>query len=379
VSAGTPRTRGRSDGRRSCRRVGLPLALLALGAVLALVPWPATWVERAFSRGLFPLTSHVLAPIVSAAAFSLTGLLALAVVAALLVGLLVDRRGAGSRRRLTCVWLPWLAAVLLSGFMLTWGLAYRRDTLASLIGVPSTPPTPAQTAAAQAELLAVLRGAAASPTPDAADIAAAAECVGREVARLTGTRVDVPTRVKWLPAGTLLRAGFAGVTSPWLLEPHVDAGLPPVARLATATHELTHAAGFAREADTDAVAVLAGIRCADPAVRYALALHALSSLAAGMAPDAAAALVNALPPRARGDLQALDSAVARYRLPWLQRATDATYGTYLRSRGVRGGMADYGRAITLVVQALTRPARPSPLPAPPTHHAEPSPHRCSCG
>ncbi|MEJ2665524.1 MAG: DUF3810 family protein [Deinococcales bacterium] len=199
------------------------------------------------------------------------------------------------------------------------------------------------------------------------------------MAQLTGTRVDVPTRVKWLPPGTLLRAGFAGVTSPWLLEPHVDAGLPPVARLATAAHELTHAAGFAREADTDAVAVLAGIRCDDPAVRYALALHALSSLAAGMAPDAAAALVKALPPRARGDLQALDSAVARYRLPWLQRATDAAYGTYLRSRGVSGGMADYGRAITLVVQALTRPATPSPRPAPPTRHAEPSPRRCSCG
>ncbi|MEJ2665523.1 MAG: DUF3810 family protein [Deinococcales bacterium] len=106
--------------------MGLPLALLALGAVLALVPWPATWVEQAFSRGLFPLTSRVLAPIVGAAAFSVTGLLALAVVAALLVGWLVDRRGAGSRRRLTCVWLPWLAAVLLLGFTLTWGLAYRR-------------------------------------------------------------------------------------------------------------------------------------------------------------------------------------------------------------------------------------------------------------
>lgn len=356
----------RSDGTRACRYVAVPLALLALGAVLALVPWPAAWVERAFSRGLFPVTSHVLAPIVGAVPFSLTGVLAAALVVALLVGWLVDRRGARFRRRLICVGVPWLAAVLLLGFMLTWGLAYRRDPLATLLDVPATPPTPAQTSAAQADLLAVLQGSVASPTPSAADVAAAARCVRREVVRLTGVRVAVPARVKLLPAGTLLRAGFAGVTSPWLLEPHVDAGLPPVARLATATHELTHAAGFAREADTDALAVLAGIRCADPAVRYALALHALASLAAGMPPAAAARLVEALPPRARNDLRALDAAAARYRLPWLQRATDVVYGTYLRSRG-GSGMADYGRAITLVVQALTRPAKPGRLRGPPAH------------
>lgn len=335
----------------------LPLALLALGAVLALVPWPASWVEPAFARGLFPVISHVLAPVVSAVGFSLTATLAALAIVAALATLRTRRGRARFGRRLLRAWLPWGLAVLLLGFSLVWGLAYRRDTLARLLGVPDARPSPAQVRAAQGELLAVLEGAVRSPSPGPADVRAASRCVASEVARLTGVRVAVPRRVKLLPPGTLLSAGFAGVTSPWLLEPHVDAGLPPVARLATATHELTHAAGFAREADTDALATLAGLRCPDAAVRYALALHALAGLASGMPPQAERALLGALPSRARSDLRQSDAAARRYRLAWLERAATATYGTYLKSRGVSAGMADYGRATTLVVQALTRPPR----------------------
>ena len=337
--------------------LALPLTLLGVGAVLALVPWPTPWVEAAFARGLFPVTSHILAPVVGAVPFSLTGALAATLVAAALATLLTPRGRASFGRRLLRRWLPWTLAVLVLGFSLVWGLAYRRDTLAALLAIPATAPTQQQVSVAQRELLAVLVGAAGSSPPGPADVAAASRCVAAEVARVTGVRVAVPRRVKLLPPGTLLRAGFAGVTSPWLLEPHVDAGLPPAARLATATHELTHTAGFAREADTDALAVLAGIRCQDPAVRYALALHALAGLAGGMPPRASAALLTSLPPRARQDLRALDAAAVRYRVAWLQRAATAAYGSYLRSRGVRAGMADYGRAITLVVQALSHGRR----------------------
>lgn len=346
-----------SRGRgRGARRMPITLlTLLAAGAALTLAPWPAAWVEGAFSGGLFPLTSRVLAPLVGAVPFSLTGTLLAALLAAALATLATPRGRARFGRRLLRRWLPWTVAVALLWFDLAWGLAYRRDTLAQLLRISAGPPTAAQVRVAQGRLLDVVTGTAGTPSAGRADVAAAARCVAAEVMRVTGTRVDVPRRVKQLPPGTLLRAGFSGVTSPWLLEPHVDAALPPAAKLATATHELTHAAGFAREADTDALAVLAGLHCGDPAVRYALALHALLGLAAGMTPNESGTLLAALPQRARNDVRALDAASARYRLPWLQRATTAVYGTYLRSRGVSGGMADYGRAITLVVQALTRP------------------------
>ncbi len=339
--------RRRRAGRLSA---GAAWALLALGLALALVPWPEPWVERWFARGLFPVVSHLLAPWVGAVPWSVTGTLALALVLAVLASL-PSRAG---RRLLRRRLLPWTAALLVFGFMLVWGLAYRRAPLSALLGVPATPPTNAEVVTAQARLLEVLSGAAGSAPPGPADVVAAGRCVASEVRRLTGSRVAVGRRVKALPAGTLLRLGFAGVTSPWLLEPHVDAGLPPVARLGTATHELTHTAGFAREADTDALAVLAGLRCDDPAVRYALALHGLDLLLVSMPDTARQRLVDSLPRRALADLRAASAASARYRVPWLQRAATATYGTYLKSRGVQSGMADYGRATTLVVQALAR-------------------------
>lgn len=334
-----------------------PLVVLAAGALLTLVPWPTAWVERAFARGLFPVTSHVLAPLVGAVPFSLTLSLAALMVAAALATLATPQGRSRFGRRLVRSWLPWALALALLGFVLVWGLAYRRAQLSTLLALPDAPPTHSQVVAAQRLLLAALAGASSSPAPGPADVAAAARCVSAEVARVTGARVAVPRRVKLLPPGSLLRAGFAGVTSPWLLEPHVDAALPPVARLATATHELTHAAGFAREADTDALAVLAGLRCDDPAVRYALALHGLAGIAAGLPAAPARRLLAALPQRARNDLRAAREASARYRLPWLERAASAAYGTYLKSRGVSAGMADYGRATTLVVQALTHGVR----------------------
>jgi len=333
------------------------LTALAAGALLALVPWPRPWVEHAFSRGIFPVTSHLLAPWVGAAPFSVTLALAAALPVAALATLITATGRARFGRRLFRYWLPWAFALSLLGFTLVWGLAYRRASLASLLGVPATAPTAAQVTAAQDRLLATLAEAAASAAPGPDDVAAAARCVSAEVGRLTGVSVAVPQRVKPLPAGTLLRSGFAGVTSPWLLEPHVDAGLPDVAKLATATHELTHAAGFAGEADTDALAVLAGLRCGDPAVRYALALHALEGLAQGMPRAQTRRLLTELPQRARDDLSAAAAASARYRLPWLERAASAAYGTYLKGRGVSAGMADYGLATTLVVQALARGLR----------------------
>lgn len=339
--------RSRHGGRRSA---GAAWALLAVGLALALIPWPEPWVERWFARGLFPAVSHLLAPWVGAVPWSVTGTVALALLLTIL-GALPSRAG---RRFVGRHLLPWTAALLVLGFMLVWGLAYRRAPLATLIGVPAAAPTSAEVVTAQARLLAVLTRSAGSAPPGPADVVAAGRCVASEVRRLTGSSVAVGRRVKALPPGTLLGLGFAGVTSPWLLEPHVDAGLPPVERLATATHELTHSAGFAREADTDALAVLAGLRCDDPAVRYALALHGLDLLLVSLPDGARQELVDSLPRRALQDLRAASAASARYRVPWLQRAATATYGTYLKSRGVQAGMADYGRATTLVVQALAR-------------------------
>ncbi len=353
MNPGPPRPgagrRGRSPRaprRRSAGRA--PLALLALGVAALLVPWPQPWVERFSARGAYPLATHLLAPAVGAVPWSVT----LTLVATWLAVVIASLPRPSGRRWLLRGLLPWSAAVVVLGFSLGWGLEYRRDTLAALLALPSGPPDAAQVASAETLLLQTLRATDGSPPAGPSAVRAASACVVDEVRRLTGVTVALSPRVKLLPAGSLLRLGFAGVTSPWLLEPHVDAGLPPAAFLATATHELTHAAGFAREADTDALSVLAGLRCADPAVRYAVALHALDLLLAALPSPQRQALAEQLPPRAVADLRAASDAAAHFRVAWLEHAATGAYAGYLRSRGVSAGMADYGRALTLVVQAL---------------------------
>src|SRR5690606_28706821 len=87
--------------------------------------------------------------------------------------------------------------------------------------------------------------------------------------------------VKTVPPGALLTVGFSGVVSPWLLEPHVDPAFPPAALTVVALHELAHTAGFAREAEAEAVALLAGLGCDDPAAAYAAAVRAAAGGGAG--------------------------------------------------------------------------------------------------
>ncbi len=333
------------------------LATLASAVALLVVPWPGAWVEAIFGRGLMVASSHLLAPTVGRVPWSVSGIL-LALAAVALAAALASRAGRSALRRR----LPGILVGLLLSFSLVWGLGYRRAPLAQLLALPPGAPDAADVRAAADTLIGVLREtASASPGPSeaATSEARAAACIAAEVRRLGGANVAVPPIAKPLPPGSLLALGFGGVTSPWLLEPHVDAALPPAARLATAAHEMAHAAGFAREADTDALAVLAGLRCGDAGVRYAVALHAVSGLLAGTPRPQRDALAARLPQRARADLEALAVAARRYRSDWASRAATRVYDAYLKGRGVRAGMADYDRATDLVVRALAAgaPAR----------------------
>jgi hypothetical protein len=165
--------------------------------------------------------------------------------------------------------------------------------------------------------------------------------------------------VKSLPAGWMLRFGFAGVVNPWLLEPHVDAGLPTAAGLAVALHELAHTAGFAREAEAEAVGLLAGMSCGDERVRYAASLKAASSLSGLLTPLARESYLARWPAVATADEAAATEASQRYLSPRAADLAARAYDTYLGSQGAEGGMDDYGRAATIVAAVIGRDGTPT--------------------
>lgn len=358
--------RGRGATPRARRLPWVTLGVL-VAAWAALRVMPTGWIDGRWAGGLLPPLSAATAAWIDASPVSLTlvGAIAWLVVVVAVAG----RRTLDRTSRLA--WVLVLVAALGPAFELAWGLGYRRTPLEARLGLGAEAPTAEPT---WAVLDGLLRLAVASAPPsseavalDAAwrddTFAAAAACVAAADAFVL-ERADplrLPGRVRTLPAGLLLSGGFAGFQAPWWREPHLDGGLPPVAATSTALHELAHAAGWAREAETDALATLAGLACADPDVRFAAALHALLLVRAELGRvahddpawrarlDAAWATL----PAVAGDAWAASrAAIARHRSATVERAASAVYDGYLRAQGVEAGIADYGRAGVLLVNAL---------------------------
>lgn len=406
-----PRTARPSDASRSAPTRALVAAAIValLGPAIQYAPWPQGWLDAGFMGWWFPRLTH-LTTLSSAVGWSVTAV-ALAGWAAVLAvcaawALLgrsrpeaplgrsfsgaISGRSPSSGHRWWTFWLTlaWPAALLVVAFPLTFGLAYRTGDLTAAVAARldgrATDPWSTDDGESLAERLIAILMATAPDAPSgehAADMPAAlvadaarcvastAETVRREFLPATlagGTRaggtpvggagrtvpgvlVAVPSRVKTLPAGTLLRGGYAGIVSPWLLEPHVDGGLPATAGLAVALHELAHTAGFAREAEAEAIGLLAGIRCDDPAVKYAAALRLAGSLLTTADPETARAYVARWPERARQDSRAADAAALRYGDPRLQRAADAVYDAYLRRQGGADGLGEYANGTALAI------------------------------
>jgi hypothetical protein len=170
--------------------------------------------------------------------------------------------------------------------------------------------------------------------------------------------VPLAGAVRRVPAGTLLAGGFGGFVGPWWREPHLDAALPPAAALAPGLHELTHGVGWAREAETDALATLAGLACPDREVRFAASVHALALLRAELARATAGDAPTGVEPPVPAEVARADAALrdvlARSVRPGWRSAVGSAYDGYLRVQGVSAGLADYGRAGVLVAAALGR-------------------------
>jgi len=350
--------------KRSLLRKAALLALVILGVLEVLwflAPPPPSAVERVYSRGVYPVLTEVTASLGDLITIPLGA--SVIIVAGLVVPrtayrlLRMARSGMPPRPRRFRRWTRRvaIAAILIYGlFIVFWGANYRRLPVETQLGLDQEPIT-AERLRALAEflLLSIVRDL---PRPEARQRERAEEAVrisfedwlrrqlGRSAPRL-------PQRVKTVPPGLLLTFGTSGMLIPIFNEPVVDAGLSDTARLATAAHEWAHAAGFAGEADADAIGILVGLQAPDPYARYACALTAFYACAAALSGDDRTELIAALPEVARDDLRQARNASLRYKRSWLSSLQRGLHDAYLRSQGVSAGVQDYSRAITLLVRA----------------------------
>lgn len=327
---------------------------LALGALAA--PWPAWLVEAWYSRRLFPIIQGA-----TTRASNLTTLavvdLALAAALAWLVWLgwrtvrIGGRCGWGS-----AVWeslrrLLRLLGVLVLGFVLAWGLNYRRVPLELTLGGT------AGDTATIVRALAIEAAAGAAATREAGlraptgfvEIATRLGAPFQEALR----RLDLaPLAVVGRPKHSRVltpfftAAGVTGMVNPLVLESIVHPDLLPFERAMVLAHEWAHLAGLADEADASAVAWLA-CRLGDDGLQYSAHLSLLMEAAGAMPRGDWLALRADLDPGVVEDIRALSRRIARQQ-PVVRDAAFRVYDGYLRSNRVDDGVRSYSRVLRVV-------------------------------
>ena len=316
---------------------------------LLLAWWVLPVVQGAYTRQLYPAVTRLLVPVTSLFSFSLSAVLVPVVLVGLLIGIGMTF---GSSRRMVWVRRGLLALLLAYGwFVLAWGGNYNREPVEALLVLPQQPVAEEEVLELTQYFAEVIAKNVDSPRDVPQALASVRASLLGELATYGLTGVRLPATVKMLPAGTLLTFGYAGVISPFTLEAHVDSGVTDTTKVSVGAHELAHVAGFAGEADTYLVSTLAGLKAENAFARYSIALGMFDRASAQLPAETRQALIDALPTVAQADYWAIQGAKRRYYRPALAHPLSGVYDTYLRSQGVSAGLSDYGRVITLLVQA----------------------------
>ena len=318
------------------------------------MPTPA-FVEPVYSRGIYPFLASVFVSLGSGLPFSLSSLLLILLPILWITWMVVSfRRWSIWRWLFVWLWRGVVAAVFLGlWFTLSWGTNYKRASVEAQLGLSDGATTEADLERFSELLLALIEQNVSAPRDEKRAMASLKTSLQNVVQDLTGVMPPLPETVKRLPGGSLIRFGNAsGVMSPFTLEPHVDGALPEVSFLAVGAHELAHVAGYAGEADADFIAALAGLRADDAYARYAVSLRLFNQATAQLPAKKRSDFLEALPPRARQDLEDIYEPFRRYQMSaTLRRLQQKSYDSYLKRAGVEEGIADYSRSIWLLLQA----------------------------
>lgn len=327
-------------------------ALLFLAIILWNVAPPSpAWIEEAYSRNVYQTIANILVPITNSVPFSISAILLIVIPILWLAWTVWSFR---QRRFLRWLWRTVvLAGILYAIFIVNWGINYGRESIETQLDLPKESFAESDLQNLVDTLSTMIQGNANAERNVIEARASLRASLIETVETITGRTPTLPTWVKSLPAGTLIRTGNAsGVISPFTLEPHIDGALSEAYSLAVGTHELAHIAGYAGEADTDFIAALAGLNAADAYARYATALKLWNDAVRQWPEPQRTEAIAALPQLAREDLQAMYEPFQRYQLPaWVQNLQGSLYNRYLTSQGVEAGIQDYSRTTTLLLAA----------------------------
>jgi hypothetical protein len=321
---------------------------------------------------VYPLIATVLSCATARLPFSLAEL-AVGVLACVAVGLLVRTIRRRSWRILAEAGLRGLtiAAAAYLAFLVVWGLNYERLPYATSAGLDTRPASADELAALCRDLTDEANRAREGVAEDREGVVRLTDGPAGALARtpagfqaldqISGGFTSRCARPKPVVASVLMSyLGISGIYFPFTGEPNVNVSVPDPELPFTASHELAHQRGYAREDEANYLASLACRAHPDRDFRYSGALLATlyaSSALGSVDRDAVAEIRVLRSPGVSRDVEALAAWLRRFSGPIMDAAHDVN-NAYLRSQGQRGGTLSYGRMVDLLI-AERRKARRS--------------------
>jgi hypothetical protein len=318
--------------------------VVALALAAALVPIPASLVERWYSTRLYPALQRVLTPVSNLVPFALFDILCVVATVAVALAIFRSIRDRGwSRGAMRAIgMLVIAAAVVYLAFLATWGFNYRRVPLTAKLAFE-----PARVSASGARELgdanvATLNRRYAASHPAVVSMPSLAATFQQVIAALGVRRPIVPGRPKQtLLGGYFHQISVSGMTDPFFLETLVAPDLLDVERPFVLAHEWAHLAGYADESEANFVAWLT-CRHGDETAQYSGAL-ALLGYALPSRP-----LRQVLDIGPRSDLIAIQQRYATTNRV-LRVAAREGYDKYLKANRVEKGVESYDAVVQLIL------------------------------
>lgn len=150
------------------------------------------------------------------------------------------------------------------------------------------------------------------------------------------------------PKGILFGFGISGIYMPYVGESNIDAGMHPLEKPFTMAHEMAHGYGWTDEATANFVAYLTCIGSEDALTKYSGYLMYFRYVASNyrrVNPEKYKKYRESFPSPILTDLNAINARTQQFPT-WFD--TDWLNNIFLKSQGVKEGIASYNRVVTLV-------------------------------
>jgi len=339
------------------RRV-LKFGVILAAAALALTPLPRHAVERAYSRGVYPIIQPRLTALSNSTPFAWFDALVLLTIGATIamwaLRLRQREKGVGPTLAVLAIDTVAIGAVLYLWFLGAWGLNYQRQPLREQLDFHEERITRDALRALAVRTVDSLNAlhreahAAGWPEPAATPAALGPAFVQaqRDLALPWTAQAGRPKRTLFNFYFT--RVSIDGMTGPFFLETLANGTLLPFERAATVAHEWSHLAGYADESEANFVGWLVCMRGAATA-QYSGWLSLYGTVIAALPRSERDDVIARLDEGPRADLRAMSDRIRRHAVPAASRAGYALYDRFLKANRVEAGVRSYGEVLRLLL------------------------------